>query len=375
MILSIGKNILICPLEWGLGHAGRMIPVAIKLKELGNKVFIGSGEEVQSMFRQETEGLSYISFPGFKPRYSGILPQYLIMLLKIPSLIISSYSEHRKLNEVISQLNINIIISDNRFGLWNKRITSVYITHMPRIPFPDGTRFLEWIGIRLHRWVIRKYSFCLIPDLPGSLNLSGRLSHGIRLPGNTRYIGILSRFAGREYSESNDKYQSPRTTLILSGPEPQKSIFRNRTIGLLRDTGTTTVILEGKPGKEAGDKVDGNLISFSHLPSDEMRKVITGSELIISRPGYTTLMELLSIRQSALVIPTPGQTEQEYLAHYLSAKGWFKTIRQKDLKAGISISSGNPCEETSELLKESELLLDEALEEILQHPDNQDHSK
>ena len=187
-------NILICPLEWGLGHAARMIPLARKLREMNNNIIIGSGEEHLALFRNEVPGLSYIKFTGFKPGYSSFLPQYLTLLLKTPLLLYHIIREHFRLKKIIREHSIDIVISDNRFGLWNRNITTVYITHMPLIPFPKSLRFLEFIGILLHRAVIKKYSLCFIPDLPGELNVSGRLSHRIKLPDNVRFTGILSRF-------------------------------------------------------------------------------------------------------------------------------------------------------------------------------------
>ena len=62
-----------------------------------------------------------------------------------------------------------------------------------------------------------------------------------------------------------------------------------------------------------------------------MKEIIAASENIISRSGYTTIMELVSMGRTAMIIPTPGQTEQEYLAEYLSEKGWFDTIAQKEI--------------------------------------------
>jgi hypothetical protein len=193
---------------------------------MNNNVIIGSGEEHLALFRKEMPGLSYISFPGFKPAYSRFLPQYLSLLFKIPALLYHIIVEHRRLKRILSEYSVDIIISDNRFGLWNRKITSVYITHMPLVPFPGSFKFLEPIGVLLHRQIIKKYTLCFIPDLPGDLNLSGRLSHNIKLPDNVRFIGILSRFtdADKNIFDNNIKFQ--HNTVILSGPEPQRVIQR-----------------------------------------------------------------------------------------------------------------------------------------------------
>ena len=358
-------NILICPLEWGLGHAGRMIPLAQKLKDAGHKVLIGSGNEHQSLFRSEIPGLSYVNFPGFKPVYSPILPQYFALLLKLPVLLYHMLTEHFRLKSMIRVHNIDIVISDNRFGLWNKRIKTVYITHQPCIPFPAGLRSLEWIGILLHRFIIRKYTFCFIPDLAGEVNVSGRLSHGVKLPSNTRFIGILSRFMTKDTSPAESGSSFPHNTVILSGPEPQRGILRKKLINILRNKQLVTVIFEGKPSGSISQTGSGNIISYDHLPLNEMKELIKGSENIITRSGYTVIMELLSMSRSALLIPTPGQTEQEYLAGYLSEKGWFTTVPQDKLDDGLPLP-GRKAIVVSEILAESRELLNKALDELLQ---------
>lgn len=359
------KNILICPLEWGLGHAGRVIPLALKLHGMGHNVTIGAGIGHIDFFKRELPELPCIHFPGFRPGYSAIFPQYLVMLIKTPVLIWHIVREHQKLKSIIRNLRIDIVISDNRFGLWNRKTTSVYITHMPRIPFPAGFRWLESIGITAHRFIMKKYTFCLIPDLPGDLNISGRLSHGVKLPGNTMFSGILSRFsAGDDPGGGTGTDYYPHNTIILSGPEPQRSILRKKLSILMKNEVLPLVILEGRP--EQGDQAlrDGNIISFPHLPASDMKKLITGSSKIICRSGYTTIMELISLRCSALLIPTPGQTEQEYLAEYLSGKEWFATIRQKDLKEGLRLPD-KQAKWTEDIAEQSHELLDKALQTVL----------
>jgi hypothetical protein len=357
-------NILICPLEWGLGHATRMIPVARKLREMHNNIFIASGEEHLSLYQNELPGLTLIKFDGFKPGYSRFFPQYIALLLKTPNLLYHVIREHFVLKRIIYEYSIDIVISDNRFGLWNRKITTVYVTHMPLIPLPKSLRFLEFIGILLHKAVIKKYSLCFIPDLPGELNISGRLSHGLKLAENTRFIGILSRFATPDLSYKVNPVKFEHNTVILSGPEPQREILKQKLIVLLKGKEPLTVMLEGNPGKSDENVRSGNIVFFSHLPSSEMKEMIKGSRSIISRSGYTTIMELINLNCSALLIPTPGQIEQEYLAEYLSQKGWFYTIPQSKLENGISMAS-KKAEWSDEIIGQSEILLTEALQELL----------
>ena len=356
---------MICPLEWGLGHAARMIPVARILMDLNHNVFIASGKEHLNLFRAELPGLKYIEFPGFKPGYSRHLPQYIPLLLKTPLLVFHIFREHFRLKKLIKEHSIDLVISDNRFGLWNRKIRTAYITHMPLIPFPKPFRFLEFIGIRFHRFFIKRYSLCLIPDLPGEINLTGRLSHGLKLPGNIRYIGILSRFPLKSRPDNGIVMDNKHNAVILSGPEPQKSIFRQLVMEHLKNDNLITVILEGRPGEKQQEAGSGNFVFFSHLDSRNMQDMVTSAEKVITRAGYSTIMELISLGCNAILVPTPGQTEQEYLADYLSSKGLFSSCSQEKLKDCHSLKPGAP-EWPDELIEQGAILLHEALGELLE---------
>ncbi len=359
------KNILICPLEWGLGHAGRMIPVAAELLAAGNNVFIGSGKEHTALFRNELDGLRYINFPGFRIKYSRWLPQYIKIILSAPSFLYHTIKEHLQLKRVIREYSIDIVISDSRPGLWNKKITTAFVTHMLKVPYPKSLRFLEKSGSALMRKIITRFSFCYVPDLPGEINISGELSHGMGYLSNTRFIGILSRFGkvAMETSLIQGKYYC---TVILSGPEPQRSMLREKAARIAGHSAKRSVILEGRPGEKTESSESGNLIFISHLSSGEMKKTILESEHIITRSGYTTLMELVTIGRSALIIPTPGQSEQEYLAGSMDKMGWFKSVRQNSLSDDI-ILPDSKAKWPSGLYEESRLLLVQALEELLEY--------
>ncbi len=352
-------------MEWGLGHAGRMIPLARRLQALNNNILIGSGKEHLLFFKSEIPGLTYIDFPGFRIKYSRYLPQYLVILLNIPILIYHIIKEHERLKQIIKEYPIDIVISDNRAGLWNKKIKTVYITHLLRIPFPKPFRFLEFTGLFLNRTIIKRFSTCFIPDLDGDLNVSGNLSHGFSVPENVRYIGIMSRFTGI-ISEVNANPESTNYfTVILSGPEPQKGILKQKLTAIINSKGRAAIMFEGKPEKISEPYKSQNIRFYSHLPSAEMKDLILGSESIIARSGYTTIMELISLNRNALLIPTPGQTEQEYLAAVLSEKDWFKTVTQKNLNNDTEIP-GSRSSWPPEIMKGSEILLEKALKELLE---------
>lgn len=357
------KTILICPLEWGLGHASRMIPVAAELIERGHKVLFASGTEHLNLIRSELPECELIVFSGFKPRYSKYLPQYIWLLFKIPSLIYHIFSEHFRLKKIIKKHSIDIIISDNRFGLWNSEITSVYVTHMPRIPFPAGFRFLEPVGILIHRQIIKKYDWLFIPDMPTEPNLSGRLSHGLKLPDNTRYVGILSRFSKNSIA-TNKQSDKSHNLIILSGPEPQKAMLKKKLTKIFKNKPTTTIMLGGAPDADIKKESAHNIIFYNHLPSQETFNLIINGKSIITRSGYSTIMDLVAIGCSALLIPTRGQPEQEYLAERLAKQGLFYSTEQRKLNDKTPVPE-NIIKNTKHITDESSVLLNSALDEVL----------
>lgn len=322
-----GRRILISPLNWGFGHAGRMIPLALELKKRGNEIIFGAEPSLIPLLSKEMPGIKIISLPGLTIRYSRHLPQWLCIIFQIPRIICVSLREHRLLKHLASEVNPDIIISDNRFGFFHTGIRSVYVTHMLRIPFPGPLRFLEFAGTWLHRKIISRFDLCLIPDFPREINLSGRLSHGVKMPANTIYMGPLSRFARPAASAEIDIPPEPYCCLILSGPAPQPSILAGKVVSSLPDINIS--ILTASPLDISFDP--GRIKVITSPDSTTMREVITGSTAIISRAGYTTVMELLSLGRPGVIIPTPGQTEQEYLAEYLHEHYGFISLRQKDI--------------------------------------------
>ncbi|HLN20227.1 MAG TPA: glycosyltransferase [Bacteroidales bacterium] len=362
------RNILISPLEWGLGHATRMIPVARRLADMNHNIYVASGEAHLAIFRSEIPGIKCIAFSGFSPKYSRFLPQYLSLLFKTPLLLWYIISDHHRLRKIIRDYNIDLVISDNRFGLWTSKVKCVYITHLPRIPLPAPFKLLEITGILLHRYVIKKYSLCFIPDLPGEMNLSGRLAHGVKLPSNVQYMGILSRFLTPDNSDNNYVSASPHNTIILSGPEPQRGILKDKLVKQFSEKNITTYILEGRPEAEPQETVSGNIVTVGHLNTADFQTLLKTSNLIISRSGYTTIMDLAAIGRTGLLIPTPGQTEQEYLAEYMAERKWFSFIRQNEIDYGINdeiLASEIP----AGIASESRQLFEKALIKMLE----QDH--
>ncbi len=358
-----GMTILISPLNWGFGHAGRMIPLARELQRRGNEVVFGADARLLPLIESELPGIKLIEIPGLHIRYSGILPQYLCIFLQLPLLIFSAVREHYLLKRLAREIRPSVIVSDNRFGFWHSEIFSVYVTHQLRIPFPRLMRFMEPPGAWIHRRIINRFDLCLVPDYPGRVNLSGRLSHDLKLPDNVHYMGPLSRFRAAAAAQllaevgvapAMDSQSGCRVTpaselpersrvaatsdgistpghpfcsLILSGPEPQRSLLLEKVTGALR--GVKLYVLSATTVRAAGSRYPG--ITFIIKPdTGTMRDLVSRSTIVIARAGYTSVMELVSLGKSAVLIPTPGQTEQEYLGEYLDGHHGFITLKQGD---------------------------------------------
>jgi UDP:flavonoid glycosyltransferase YjiC (YdhE family) len=319
------KRILVCPLNWGLGHASRCIPIIHQWQSQGKEIVIASDGYPQTLLQQEFPQLKHIHFPSYQITYSKGQSQIWAMLKALPKLIVGIVREHRQLKRLIAEHQIDTVLSDNRFGLWNKHIHSVYMTHQLMIKMPRMLKFLEPVAWFIHRCFIHQYNVCLIPDKLEDGGFAGDLTHKYRLPNNARFIGIQSRFSIKE--KQAPQYQ---IAAILSGVEPQRSIFEKILIDELSKKDLICIIVQGLPSTEKTNQQINKLRIVSHLDSQELEQLFIDTPTIICRSGYSTIMDLLSLHKTAILVPTPGQTEQEYLAKYLAEKGLFKNVYQQE---------------------------------------------
>lgn len=350
-MLRLPNRILVCPLDWGLGHASRMIPVIYTLLKNNQEVVIAADNLPLQLLRSEFPELTYIRFPSYIVKYSKKKSLVASMLKQAPMLLYQIYKEHNELKKIIKKYKIKTVISDNRYGLWSKSVNSIFVTHQIQIMMPAGLSFFSLPVCLLNRFFIKKYNQCWIPDIAGENNLSGDLSHNIPLPANASFIGILSRFTLQNKFIEN-KFKTD-VLVILSGPEPQRTIFEEIIISQLLKSAYSSVIVTGNPGAESEIPISQKIRKVSHLNSAEMKQAIINSGIVICRSGYTSIMDLTALKKKAILIPTPGQTEQEYLAKYMMQKNWFYCVDQdkfnlpkaieelKKVNQQISINSEN----------------------------------
>ncbi|NPA45064.1 MAG: UDP-N-acetylglucosamine--N-acetylmuramyl-(pentapeptide) pyrophosphoryl-undecaprenol N-acetylglucosamine transferase [Chlorobi bacterium] len=318
------KKILISPLNWGLGHAVRDIPLINKLISAGYEVIIATEGASAELLKKEFPKLLHIELKSFSIKYPKKNAFVFKMLIQLPKIIRGIRKEHKQVQKIIKQQNIDLIISDNRYGVYSKEVPSIFITHQIFIQLPKQIKFLEGIVFKMQQNKISKFSKCLIPDYKNEINLSGKLSHKQRLPAEFSFVGILSQF---QYNKEDSKEYINDILIILSGPEPQRTILETKIIKQLEGTNKKVLLVSGQPEKSFS-KNNSNIKYVNHLSRKEMQFAIQNSEIIISRAGYTTIMDLVKLQKKAILIPTPSQTEQEYLANYLKNKNMFIFCKQ-----------------------------------------------
>ncbi|MEP6926153.1 MAG: glycosyltransferase [Ginsengibacter sp.] len=317
-------RILVAPLDWGLGHATRCIPIINELIDQNCEVIIAAGKTPFLLLKKEFPTLVFLRIRSYKIRYSRNKKVFaLTLLVQCPKIIFSILKENFWLKKIVNDYQIDAVISDNRFGLYNKKIPCIYITHQLHIK--TGNPFFEKIAQKIHYHFIKKYNNCWVPDFEEN-GLAGELSHQTNIPSNVLYIGPLSRF-----EKINNVHKIYSLLISLSGPEPQRTIFEDMILAQLKTFKKKVLLVRGLPGENKRMHVDHKSLAIvNHLSAEELNIAFQQSEIIICRSGYSTIMDLIKLNRNAILVPTPGQTEQEYLSIYLMKKKYFYSVEQDD---------------------------------------------
>ena len=316
-------RVLITPLDWGLGHATRCIPVIRELLLRGCIVSVAGNGDSLTLLKDEFPTLAYFDLPGYEPVYPSRGSMAIKIALQLPKFFKVIKNEHRLVESLVQTENFDLIISDNRYGCWSERVPSIFITHQLNIQIPEKFRWVAKSVNRLQSKLINKFSTCWIPDFPDAeTNLSGDLSKvDEALSSRIVHIGPLSRFSA--VYEKRIEYD---IVCILSGPEPQRSIFEEKVLSQLKESNLRYLVVRGV-FKEMPELLPNTIRS---LNSHDLQNVISRSLVVIARSGYSTIMDLVATQKKAVVVPTPGQTEQEYLAKRLSERGILLAVSQED---------------------------------------------
>jgi len=318
-------RILVAPLDWGLGHAARCIPIIREFLRQNCDVFLCGEGAQEALLKEEFPNLPFLNLEGYRIKY-GSSGLHLLgnLFFQAPGILKSIKQENAWLKEMAVRHQLDAVISDNRFGLWHETIPSVFITHQLRIKTKLGKLIGNLVQKRNYHY-INKFMECWVPDSENNAGLAGELSHPKKLPGiAVKYTGPFSRFVLHD-----EPLRKNHLLIILSGPEPQRTILENKIIQELGTYSATATVVRGLPGTK-NMIPSGNMIRFyNHLPAEELNREMALAEFVISRTGYSTVMDLVTLKKKSILIPTPGQPEQEYLGKYLDEKKMAVCIEQK----------------------------------------------
>jgi hypothetical protein len=314
-----------------------MIPLIHQFLDEGYKVIIGGSGKSADLLKLTFPEMHFIFVPSPQIQYP-IKGRWLIfkLLLQVPTFAFATVREHRIIKKIIAEQTIHIVVSDNRYGLFCNKAYCIFITHQVSPVLPIILRWAEYPLYWIISKIIHRYNECWIPDVPDPVdNLSGKLSHRFKLPGNARHIGILSRFSHLTVESEPAISEKYELVIVLSGPEPQRYIWFNELVTLSKNINRKTLIITGLHEEDPGQNIPGQgLVTIvSHLDCQSFCNVLVNAGSIICRSGYSSIMDLTALGKTALLVATPGQTEQEYLAAYLTGKGYFTCVQQRNLSS------------------------------------------
>ncbi len=303
------KRVLLAPLNWGLGHASRCIPIIESLEKMQCEVILGVYGESGDLLKQTFPQMAYVDLPGFQIKYNS-RKVYWAIFQSVPRLLRSIGMEYREVQQVVKKMDIDAIISDHRYGCYSPGIPSFILCHQLNFIAPFGEKAVNM----LNHYLLHRFERIWVPDHRGDKSLAGKLSFSPdNLQGKLDYIGPITRF--KKPVSKYDLFTYDQVG-IISGPEPYRTYFEQQLIEEFKNTVGKYgrfALVRGRPG-DPTPKQHRNIDVYNHLPTDELYDVINESAMVQCRSGYSSIMDLDTLKRNALFTATPGQTEQEYLA-------------------------------------------------------------
>ena len=324
-------KILVAPLDWGLGHATRTIPIIYQFLSRGWKVDLAVSGRVAALYKGQFPNLEQIPVPGYRIEYPRRGFEMPLWLLKNSTRLMSVILREQKVaQKLVQERGYDAIFSDNRFGFHAEGAYNIYMTHQLSIAFPGPFKALEKIGVAWHKREMSRFDTIWVPDFSEYPGMAGKLSHVPKA--KAEYVGALSRFADMDFLNMHweKKY---RYIAILSGPEPMRSSFEKALLKAFEKIPGEHVIIRGFPGDAALPKAPSNVKLFNHLETVEFARTVQSAEYCISRPGYSTVMDMIYLGANCIFVPTPGQTEQLYLGKTLHSARKAGLLKQDEISA------------------------------------------
>ncbi|MBN2237666.1 MAG: hypothetical protein JW729_08895 [Bacteroidales bacterium] len=342
------KRFFISPLDWGLGHASRMVPLIQEIHKQGHEVLLGVDLKSAAFLKEIFPTIPQIPLKGYEIRYNQ---KYLAWKLfwQIPHIKWAIIREHDQLRKIVHKHQIDVVISDSRFGLWTAKTQNFIISHQLRIQYPKNLAVLGKLLNVANHVLINQFDRCLIPDHTNRY-LSENLSRNASIR-KTQFIGQLSRFSAE--SIPSNLQEKEKLVFVLSGPEPQRSIFENQIIVQLKTLDYEALIVAGQPEQKYSIQIKQNILKVSHLSDEILAKELVEAKCVFSRSGYSSLMDYSALGlKNVILVPTPGQTEQIYLAENLLRKNVcfaqsqkqfsiVEALKQSDSYTGFAIQPVN----------------------------------
>ncbi len=333
------RKIIVAALDWGLGHASRMIPLIEYLVDANYNVAFASSGSALTLLRNRFPSLVYFELPAYNIVYDGKSMVWQMIKL-LPNLIEVRKRENKMLNDILKSFKADLIISDNRYGFYHKNIPSVFITHQLQILAPKAISFINpWLR-KLHFRLMSEFEQIWVPDFNSKNSLAGKLSNIENPPSKIKYIGPLSRFDNVNFLLQNKDIQVKSIVVLLSGPEPSRTNFEKILIAQLENFQGRIVLLRGLPNCTENIVVNGIEV-HNHLDDDRLLQILETADLVISRSGYSSIMDMYALKKSCVFVPTPRQTEQEYLANRLMSNKIIYCQTESDFNLDIAINSIN----------------------------------
>lgn len=324
------KTVIVAPLSWGLGHASRCIPIINNLLDQANEVHIATDSEAFELLSAEFPHVPIHRLPAYDIKY-----KHHSMLLNMGTQASKIWkaikAEHRAAQRLAHKVKADIIISDNRLGFRSSYTHNIYLTH--QLSVLASNRLTTYLATGLHKSYYQNFDEIWVPDYGGKGALAPRLSAcTIDMP--VKYIGPVSRLAPAIDKSPDYTYD---LAIILSGPEPQRSIFEQQAMAKVAGETDKRIVLVR--GSNTAEKITppAHIDVFDMLTTRKLSALINKSKKLLCRAGYSTVMDLVSIHRGATLVPTPGQHEQEYLGTVLHGKHGFVCIRQSDFTANFRI--------------------------------------
>jgi uncharacterized protein (TIGR00661 family) len=318
--------------SWGLGHATRSLPIIRKLIDDGSDVsIVSTGRPLKLLKMELKDRATYYDFTDYPLPYTEKSKVFVIKFgLFSPKLIRSIIDEHKRIVKLINKHKFDTIISDNRYGVFHKNIPSYFITHQLRVIAPARIKWIENNFERFNSYFQKYFKNIMVPDYEQN-GISGDLAHDLKLLKSDKvvYFGIMSDFNKLDVPEDVDLLFS------ISGPEPQRQVLEDLVCQQINDVNGKIILSLGRSLdshiEAKKHEFNDNIQLYDFLPGEQRELIMNRSKFIVSRSGYSTLMDIYALGKKAMFIPTPQQTEQEYLAKYHEKLGNFLYINQEEL--------------------------------------------